>query len=176
MPLWWTHICLLLWKDVFTYQFRRHTFVTILELLLPASITYVYLYVASLTSTSAAKKHSRMDTDVFVWAASYLSAVSMESDNLISMEDDDAYDIQQPPEAFDVEPLLPGDVEEQSAPRHDAVYLKIMFRIFPCVVSMCMIQPFLVKKTASELCSGSKVSVCAFQERSMTNAAMSPIV
>ncbi|KAH8039883.1 hypothetical protein HPB51_009139 [Rhipicephalus microplus] len=156
MPLWWTHICLLLWKDVFTYQFRRHTFVTMLELLLPAFITYVYIYIASLTSTSAARKDSRMDTDVFVWAASYLGAVSLESDNLISMEGDDAYDIEQPPEAFGGESLWPGDVEEQSAPRPDAVYLKIMFRIFPCVVSMCMIQPFLVKKTASELCSGSK--------------------
>ncbi|KAL3227675.1 hypothetical protein MRX96_003645 [Rhipicephalus microplus] len=106
MPLWWTHICLLLWKDVFTYQFRRHTFVTMLELLLPAFITYVYIYITSLASTSAARKDSRMDTDVFVWAASYLGAVSLESDNLISMEGDDAYDIEQPSEAFGVESLV----------------------------------------------------------------------
>ncbi|XP_065283486.1 phospholipid-transporting ATPase ABCA3-like isoform X2 [Dermacentor albipictus] len=156
MSLWWLHLRLLLWKDVYTYQFRRQRFLTVLEFLLPAFITYVYIYVASLTSTSAHKGNARLGLDVFAWAASYLGAVSSESENLIPVEGDDAYSIQQPPEALDEELLLPGDVEEQSAPRNDATYIKIMFGIFPYAVSMCMIQPFLVKKTASELCSGTK--------------------
>ncbi|XP_077535146.1 phospholipid-transporting ATPase ABCA3-like isoform X2 [Haemaphysalis longicornis] len=50
----------------------------------------------------------------------------------------------------------PFNVEAQTAITTDAQYRQIVLTMFPCLVGLCVVQPFLVKKTTSELVSGTK--------------------
>lgn len=59
MAVFWDHFLLLLWKDMYIYQFRRHIILSLIELIFPTVISIFIVYGVSLADIFVTKKRKR---------------------------------------------------------------------------------------------------------------------
>ncbi|XP_064466837.1 phospholipid-transporting ATPase ABCA3-like [Ornithodoros turicata] len=152
------HFLLLLWKDIYVVQIRRHALLNIAEFTFPALLTYTYIYISVTLHESAPTDPTRRvhhDRGFFHAIAEALFNTALVVNEMISHDHPRIDNISLPAPA-----VFAGSVWKESASENaralDKTFVRYLFQMLPILVSMNFVQPWLVKKISTELSLGLK--------------------